>query len=196
MGIRNRLRQAFRSAVGTNQLVVAALTLPVGQISLEESRFLGELASGLSGEGPIVEVGTLFGFSTRVLTLAKSQDRELITVDNYAWNPLGLPPSVHQRCTAQALAEAVAHQNVRIVAQDKALFYDRYSGPAPALVFLDAVHSYEETLEDIQWARRVGARVICLHDYSPAHPGVMRAVDECGGPERVVQSLAVLRSPA
>ena len=107
LGIRTRLRERWRTIRGLDRMAVAALTLPVGQIRLDESRFLGELVSSLTEPGPIVEIGTLFGWSTRVMALFKDRDRELITVDNYGWNPLGLPPERHQSSTAQTLAEAV-----------------------------------------------------------------------------------------
>ena len=182
----------MRAIRGLDDMAVAALTLPVGQIRLDESRFLGELVSSLDRPGPIIEVGTLFGWSTRVMALFKAPERELITVDNYTWNPLGLPTSRHRDSTARALAEAVMSHNVKIVTSDKNRYYETYAGPPPALVFLDAIHSYEETRKDIEWARRVGAGVVCLHDYSADHPGVTRAVDEAGGPKRLVQSLAVV----
>jgi predicted O-methyltransferase YrrM len=173
-------------------LAAAALTLPVGQITLDESRFLAELVAGLQRTGPIIEIGTLFGFSTRVMALVKSPERELITVDSYVWNPLELPPELHRRCTADGLSDAVRRHNVRIVCQDKARFYAEYGGPPPALVFLDAIHTYDETRKDIAWARQAGAGLICAHDYAPQHPGVVRAVDEYGGPDRLVQTLALL----
>jgi len=46
------------------------------------------------------------------------------------------------------------------------VFEDR--GPAasstPAMVFVDAVHDYPETKKDIEWAQKVGARIIAGHD--------------------------------
>ena len=69
--------------------------------------------------------------ATRVMALAKPQDRELITVDNYTWNPLDLPPHLHRRCTADNLADAVRDHHVRIVCEDKDTFYKGYTGPAP-----------------------------------------------------------------
>ena len=191
-GIGTRVRKAVRAVTGADDWIYAALTLPVGQISLGEARALGGLVAGLTEPGPIVEVGTLFGWSTRVMVLFKQPERELITVDSYVWNPLALPAERHARATRAALQEAVDHHGVRLVAEDKAAFYERYSGPPPALVFLDAIHSYEETRKDIEWARRVQAKTICLHDYSPKHPGVVQAVDEAGGPRYLCESLAVL----
>lgn len=192
LGLRTWLRTRLRAMSGSNDLAALALTLPVGQIHLDEARFLGGLVAGLSGPGAIVEIGTLFGFSTRVMTLFKSPDRELITVDDYSWNPLALPPLLHRRCTAAALTEAVQSSNVRLVCGDKAQFYAEYSGPPPALVFLDAVHTYDETKRDIDWARRVHAGIVCVHDYGPDHPGVLHAVDEAGGPKTLVRTLAIV----
>lgn len=191
-GIGTRVRAVIRAAAGTDKWITEALTLPLGQISLGEARALGQLVAGLTEPGPIVEVGTLFGWSTRVMVLFKDPQRELITVDSYVWNPLLLPAEQHARATGAALQDAVDHHRVRVVRQDKAEFYETYAGPAPALVFLDAIHSYEETRKDIEWARRVRAGAICLHDYSPAHPGVMQAVDEAGGPRTRSESLVVL----
>ena len=191
-GVLTRIRRLRRQIGGADELAAAALTLPIGQISLDEARFLGQLVAGLTGTGPIVEVGTLFGWSTRVMVLFKDPTRKLITVDNYAWNPLMLSPERHRQCTATALAEAVKSHGVEIVFRDKDEFFACYSGPPPALTFLDADHSYEETRKDIAWSKKVNAGLTCVHDYAPEHQGVLRAVDEAGGPKQLVQSLAVL----
>ncbi len=191
-GIRHRLRHIFRNLSGANRLARQALTLPSGQISLAEARFLGQLVSQLDQPGPIIEIGTLFGWSTRVMTLFKASDRELITVDNFSWNPLSLPSEQHFACTNTVLSEAAAEFNVRVVRQDKNDFYAAYRGMIPSLVFLDAIHTYDETQRDIEWARGAGAKLVCVHDYSEAHADVMRAVDRFGKPSKVVGSLALL----
>src|SRR5262245_41244809 len=80
-------------------------------------------------------------------------------------------------------------EQVEQVRMDKSEFYRAYDGPDPALVFLDAVHTYEETKLDIQWARRVRASIICGHDYCKRFPGVIRAVDEFGRPAQLRGSL-------
>lgn len=192
MRLRSRLRSAWRRASGADRLACDALTLPMGQISLDESRFLGAKVAGLAGPGPIVEIGTLFGWSTRVMVLFKSPERRLISVDNYGWNPLALTPQQHRACTAEALRDGVARHGVELVEMDKNEFYRTYNGDRPALAFLDAVHTFEETAKDIAWARKLGVRCICVHDYSADHPGVMQAVDAAGGPVELVQTLAVL----
>jgi hypothetical protein len=71
--------------------------------------------------GPIIEIGTLFGHSTLVITANKSPERELITVDNYSWNPLGLEPDAHIRITHNILTEAVENFNLKMLPLDKTL---------------------------------------------------------------------------
>ena len=193
LGVRRAAARALRRACGVDLWIERALVIPVGQVTLTEARFLGELVRSLHGDGPIIEIGTLFGWSTRVLVLQKETERELISVDAYCWNPLGLSSEDHFRATARILEEAVEDHNVRLVRGDKAVFYETYAGPAPRIVFLDADHSYEQTAADIAWARRAAAGVICLHDYGPEFPGLVRAVDEAGGPRDRVGSLVVLR---
>ena len=162
------------------------------EITLTEARFLGELVRRAPPELPIIEIGTLFGASTRVLAMFKRPETALITVDSFRWNPHGLTPAEHARVTAELLREAVTHQNVRLEQMDKADFYAGYSLGRPGLVFLDANHSYESTLQDIRWAQSVGSTIICGHDHCARFPGVMKAVAECGGASAVVDSLFVL----
>jgi hypothetical protein len=143
--------------------------------------------------GPIIEIGTLFGHSTLVITANKSPERELITVDNYSWNPLGLEPDAHIRITHNILTEAVENFNLKMLPLDKNDFYLTYNGFSPALVFLDAIHTYEETKADIQWAKRMNAHLICGHDYNEQqHPEVVQAVKKFGGARDLVESIWVL----
>lgn len=185
-GVYDRLQTHFAESLLTSFAVV-------GQVTTEERRFLGDLARNLEGDGPIIEVGTLFGASTRVLAANKDPRRKLITVDKYVWNPCGISPDQHQRLTQRILEECIVSQNVEPVAIDKNAFYASYRGPAPAMVFLDADHSYEETLKDIRWAKGVGAAVISGHDYAPNMDGVRRAVEESGGVANLVGSVWVLK---
>jgi hypothetical protein len=118
--------------------------------------------------------------TTTHMALWKSARQRIITVDNYRQNPWRLPPEQHHALAAQVLFCLVQTGEVEQVRMDKSEFYRTYDGPAPALVFLDAVHTYEHTKADVQWARRVGASIICGHDYCERFPGVMQAVDEFG----------------
>jgi predicted O-methyltransferase YrrM len=163
-----------------------------GEVSTAEARFLGELVRQAPSGRPIIEIGTLFGTSTKVLTLFKENDTPLITVDAFVWNPLGISPEQHYRMTRAFLEEETAQHRVELVRMDKDAFYAQYDGPPPGLVFLDADHRYEPTKADITWAQSVGAAIISGHDYSADWPGVQRAVEVCGGARTVVGSVFVM----
>jgi hypothetical protein len=135
--------------------------------------------------GPIVEIGTLFGRTATHMALFKAPQQKIITVDTYTWNPWGLSRETHHQLTAQMLHYLVQTGNVEQLKMDKNLFYATYRGPAPSLVFLDAIHTYEETKKDIQWAKSVGAGLIAGHDYSDKFPGVQQVVHEFGGPKEL-----------
>ena len=186
-GLYDRLRAHF----------IDALLVPVAtdvQIGPREARLLGTLVRGLDPTRPIIELGTLFGHSARVIIENKDDSQELITVDNYGWNPCGVPIEQHRHITRRLLANAVRDARVKVLDMDKDVFYEGYDGPAPAMVFLDADHRYEETLTDIDWALSVGSHLICGHDYGDSHPGVVRAVEARGGASELVDSLWVLET--
>ncbi len=142
--------------------------------------------------GPIIEIGTLLGVTTTHMALAKAPEQRIITVDLYCWNPWGLTPAIHEALAAQVLHYLVQTGHVERVKMDKDEFFRAYRGPAPAMVFLDAMHDYENTKKDIEWARRVGAKIISGHDYCDAFSGVKQIVDECGGPRNLAASVWVL----
>ena len=142
--------------------------------------------------GPIIEVGTLLGITTTNIALAKAPEQRIITVDLYCWNPWNLEPDVHEALTSQVLYYLEQTGAVERVRMDKNEFFRTYNGPAPAMVFLDAIHDYEETKKDIEWARNVGARIIAGHDYCDAFPGVKQIVDELGGPRELCSTVWAL----
>ncbi|MBJ7457891.1 MAG: class I SAM-dependent methyltransferase [Thermoleophilaceae bacterium] len=172
------------------QIGVVAVATPA-EVSIEEGRFLGELDQRTDPARPIVEIGTLFGHSTTILTLFKDPEQPLIGVDNFSWNPLDLSPEVHEFATRKVLEQATAKYNVTVKNVDKQEFFDSYDGPPPALVFCDADHSTETTLADINWARSVGAEIVCGHDYGE-DPRVSAAVDSLGGPKELVGRVFVV----
>jgi hypothetical protein len=139
--------------------------------------------------GPIVEIGTLLGVSATHMALWKSPTKRIITVDNFAWNPWGLTSHQHHDLTYQMLYYLIQTNHVELTVMGKDEFFSSYAGEAPSLVFLDAIHTYEKTAADIAWARKVGAAIICGHDYSSQFPGVVQAVDEAGGPRELVGTL-------
>lgn len=158
------------------------------QVNLIEARFLAELTREAQ-EGPIIEVGTLFGSSTKIILLNKAPGQKVIAVDLFSWNPAGLTPDQHYTIASSALRAFSDDSDLDIIRADKNDFYKTYSGPPPALVFLDADHSYAETHKDIEWARSSRAKIICGHDYTPDFPGVMQAVNEAGGASMICGTL-------
>lgn len=142
--------------------------------------------------GPIVEIGTLFGRTATHMSLFKGPKQKIITVDTYTWNPWSLSRETHHQLTSHILHYLVQTGGVEQLKMDKNLFYATYRGPAPSLVFLDAIHTYEETKKDIVWAKSVGAAVICGHDYSDKFPGVQQVVNEFGGPKELGGTVFVL----
>jgi len=170
--LRNKLQNEFIKSI----LYPYALE---SSISIEEARFLTKIVKEADEfTGPIIEIGTLFGNSTMTIINAKKATRKLITVDNFRWNPAGLDRNVHKDIAKKKLSEAIEKYSVELIDSDKTIFYDNYSDDHPSLVFFDANHSYESTLEDLLWAKNIGAKIISGHDYSEQHPGVIKAVKE------------------
>ncbi len=151
-----------------------------GGISEDDERGIREaLARAAPLDGPIVEIGTLFGWTTQLIASLKSPERELITIDNFCWNPFHVPPEDHRVITRRTLHYCLEHCRTRIFDGTAREFYDTYDGPTPSMVFIDADHSYEAVRVDIDWARQRGVPVIAGHDYNPVlHQVVVRAVDE------------------
>ncbi|MEM7474838.1 MAG: class I SAM-dependent methyltransferase [Planctomycetota bacterium] len=162
-------------------------------MSVAEINLLSELVQEVAKHsGPIVEIGTLVGRTTTEIAIADSERHQIITVDNYSWNPWRLTPDQHSASADQVLRYLSSKKLVDRRNTDKKAFFREYDGAAPSLVFLDAMHTYEETKLDIEWAQSVKAQVICGHDYSSDWPGVMQIVDELGGPSRLADTLWVL----
>jgi predicted O-methyltransferase YrrM len=169
------------------------LDLSLATVEAEGTRLLQRLVRESSiYTGPIVEIGTLLGITTTNLALAKAPEQKIITVDLYCWNPWGLTEEAHAALASQLLRYLVETGQVEQVRVDKNEFYRTYSGPPPAIVFLDAMHDYQETKKDIEWARSVGAKIISGHDYCEKFPGVIQVVDEFGGPRELAGSVWVL----
>lgn len=135
-------------------------------------------------EGPIIEIGTLFGITAQAIASAKRPEQRLITVDNYSWNPFCMPADDHREFTRRALDYCVRHAGVEIFDGTSEDFFAGYAGPAPALVFLDGSHRYEHVSAELRHARRLGARILCGDDYCPVpFPGLVRAIAEEVGPD-------------
>lgn len=143
-------------------------------------------------DGPIVEIGVLAGRTTQRFASVKSASQKILAVDNFCWNDWGLSPEEQFSLVKLSLGYLIDTGDVEVLRIDKNEFFEAYDGPTPSLVFLDAMHDYEETKKDIVWAKKVGAKIICGHDYSDEFPGVTQIVDEFGGPRLLAETLFVL----
>ncbi len=151
-----------------------------GGISEDDERGIREaVARAAPFDGPIVEIGTLFGWTAQLLASFKSPEKELIAVDNFCWNPFCVPPDDHRVITRRTLHYCLQHCRTRIFDGTTREFYDSHQGPTPSMVFIDADHSYAAVKADIEWACQRGVPVVAGHDYQPMlHHAVVQAVEE------------------
>ena len=172
--------EAFRKKIYTEFIQKTLYPFALeGHISIREAQFLSQLVKEANAiQGPVVEVGVLFGYSTLAMIIAKHPGKTLICVDKFRWNPSALTPEMHYDLAKEILREAIEKYSTQLLKIDKVEFYEKYSGRSPSLVFFDADHSYEGTLEDLLWAKEVKANIVAGHDYSSKHPGVIKAVRE------------------
>ena len=167
-----------------------------GSVSEEDEAGIARtVEQSASLDGPIVEIGALFGFTTQLIATSKPIEKELIAVENFSWNPFHVAADDHRSITHRTLRYVMANCNTRIFDGSNSDFYTEYTGDRPSMIFIDADHSYEGVKVDIEWATKQKIPLICGHDYSALHPGVMRAVDEAfGGAVEVIGSVWIHRS--
>lgn len=129
----------------------------------------------------IVEIGTLFGLTARELANNVVGGR-VIAVDDFSWNPFGLPPKMHEAFTRQILRGS----SVELINCSSEDWRTKVKGRID-MVFFDASHRYDDVKAECEWAKSYGIRNICGHDYGNPNPrfGVTRAVDEVFGRENV-----------
>lgn len=132
-------------------------------------------------DGPIVEIGCLFGHTTNLIASLKEPDTPLIAVENFSWNPFYIPADEHRRFLKRTIRYAMDHCATEIFDGSARTFYDTHTTVKPSMVFIDAKHDYESVKADIAWAVSNGCPVISGHDYIDVHPGVVQAVDEAFG---------------
>lgn len=131
--------------------------------------------------GPIVEIGTLLGYSVQALcegVLKSDVTKRIYTVDNYGWNPMGVQPYRHRMLTNLNLVMAKRLTDLVIVDSTAEEFYKSFK-ELPSFVFIDADHTYASVKKDLEFFKDIGAPVIAGHDYN--FPDVHRAVHEVLG---------------
>ena len=167
--VRMALSSTVRIADGDENAAI------LGGLTDEE---LAGLISWLPERGTFVEVGTLFGLTAKAISAARP-NLKIVAIDNFSWNPFGLPPELHEAFTKRILATEIASGQVEVRTMTSDEFRASCS-TVPDAVFFDAQHQYEPVRAEIAWAKDIGVRVITGHDYGNPSPvfGVTRAVDE------------------
>ena len=129
----------------------------------------------------VVEVGTLFGLTARELD-AQVVGGRVVAVDNFSWNPFGLPPKIHEAFTRRILRGTT----VELVNCSSEDWRSKVAGRID-MVFFDASHRYEDVKAECEWAKAAGIKIISGHDYGNPNPrfGVTRAVDEVFGKDNI-----------
>lgn len=148
----------------------------VGGLTQEE---IDGLISWLPEKGVFVEVGTLFGLTAKAIAAAKP-GLKVVAVDNFSWNPFGLPPQAHEAFTRRILDQEIRRGQIEILNTSSAEYRERVTAASvPDAIFFDAQHQYEPVKAEIEWAKIVGIQLISGHDYGNPNPrfGVTRAVD-------------------
>ena len=125
----------------------------------------------------IVEIGTLFGFTAK--RLAAETQAKVVAVDNFSWNPFGMPAELHEQFTRLVLENELKSGRVELVKADAQAFLREVKGVD--FVFLDGDHRYEAVKAEIELVKNAGVKMIAGHDYGNALFGVMRAVEETLG---------------
>ena len=174
---RNEARMALSNAIriasgDANTAILGGLT---------EEEILG-LISWLPDTGTFVEFGTLFGLTAKRIAAAKPK-LKIICVDNFCWNPFGLPPALHEQFTRRILFNELASGQIELFVGTSEEFRKLHSSTSTLnfnSVFFDALHQYEPVKAEIQWAKSHNIPCITGHDYHNPSPifGVTRAVDE------------------
>jgi len=153
----------------------------LGGLTEEEK---GGLVRWVQKARKVAEIGTLFGFTAK--RLAAETNAMVVAVDNFSWNPFGLPAHLHEGMTREILSGELASGRVALVVGDARAYLAAMEGVD--FVFLDGDHRYEAVKTEIEIVRtRGGVKWIAGHDYGNKLFGVTQAVEETlGSPDEVV----------
>lgn len=132
----------------------------------------------------VVELGTFVGDSAKAMADAGAI---VHTIDNWKGSPNDLSSSTYRvygkeqvRLALQRNLGDRLHRTVFTYEGDSTTAASSWHGDKVDMVFIDAGHEYEEVSRDIDaWLPHVrDGGILSGHDYCPAFPGVMLAVQE------------------
>ena len=119
------------------------------------------LVRWLPDEGTFVEFGTLFGLTAKTVAAAKPK-LKVIAVDNFSWNPFGMPAELHEKFTRLILENELKSGRVELVKTDAQEFLKTMKDVD--VVFLDGDHRYEAVKAEIELVKNAGVKMIAGHD--------------------------------
>lgn len=185
---------------------LAAARRVEGWFADDEGWRLAELASAVPADLEIVEIGAFAGRSTAFLAAGShaGNGAHITSLDD--WSPAALPGGTDQGAADEVFDKYQANLSATLSwglvtpLRARSTWVIDYWVKPIGLLFLDATHLYEDTLNDIQaWGSHlVSGGHAAFHDYHPDHPGVIQATDEAVDsgewePVDVTRSLRVLR---
>lgn len=152
-----------------------------GFLHCSELEMLADLACGRD----VLEVGSFKGLSAWGMAPVATS---LLCVDTFKANSAGQQQMEEMTTYAdfeRATTQRFRNVSVMIATSEKAIGYFS-SGDTFDMIFLDAMHTYEDVKADIErwWPKLRPRGIFAFHDYGHDHfPGVKQAVDErFGGP--------------
>jgi predicted O-methyltransferase YrrM len=139
--------------------------------------FLTGLIASEGLPGPHLEIGTAAGVTLAQMIRARPtpHDPPFVVVDNMGYFP-------DQLAVVRANLErhGVDPESVEFRIGDSGEIFAAAAraGDSFDFIVIDASHRIHKVTADLRWTRllRPGG-VVCLHDYGPGFPGVMRSVD-------------------
>lgn len=149
-----------------------------GAFTVNEARKLWELATSVSGDGVVVEVGSYCGRSSSILAqVQEERGYDLYLVDNFITGAPGVTD------VKGALIENLKWGEYTLLEGDSREIGKGFDKDVD-LLFIDGDHAYEGVRADIDvWAKK--AKIVAFHDYGSSWDGVKRAIDETEYLERV-----------
>jgi cephalosporin hydroxylase len=159
----------------------------------EESARLYELAQEQAGLW-VIEIGVWQGYTSLIMAAGSAHRPEtrVLSVDRWIptsgtkgasgdWVAALIDLRIYLRIAADTglLSRIVP---LRMASVEAAGVWPIEAGLA-GLIHLDATHTYDEVMADVRaWVPHLASGgVMAFHDYYPAYPGVMKAVDELSG---------------
>lgn len=151
----------------------------LGGLTDEEDDAIARLTKqALDYNGPIIEFGTLFGITTKLITSSAAGRQKVFSIDNFSWNPFGLTPVWHETFVRKILRFELESGKLELLVSDSNSFRNSFTGQRPSMVFFDADHTFHAVKEEILWAKSLRVPLICGHDYNNDDFGVTQAVNE------------------